>query len=555
MNSMPHAGLTIAVAVPIFFGLIAVFGYKGFIHLLIYDFGNDAPLVIVSLFVIFLAFAFVRYPGVKGIRILLGGLGLVIGLNGFLLGQDLGLALDPSDSQGLMDGLTIGRILVLVAAVGSLLRPSMAAFAMLYMAFHKELSRFVSGAYQLGGNDYVPLVEVGLFLSAALTTLGLIHFAAARWTSGHPHSSDSEHLSAQEQTRFIVAVLFLTAIGGHLGNYFMSAIAKLLLDGGPLSWVFENPTSSLMLAGYELGTSPISYSPALFGIVYTAFSQIEIPMNLVTLSAQLFCFLAFTSRRGLIFITLFFDLMHVSIFLLTGALFLHWIILNSLIVAALGSETDRRFPTIAVIAGMIMTVAGHNIFYNARLGWYDSRELRRGYFVAETENGDEFPVSLNFFRDTSYTFTGRHFGYPISANSSGHLPTGAWGQIWNNSPRFSKMDFESAHEMMELARTCDAPVEGRVVGPDYSPDDPINFVKAQHDRAVRWSEEGRLINHNLYPHHHFSMPFRYREFESVDPRDIVAYTYVVETVCMGYDGDHVTRRVMARTESPQIHVR
>ncbi|TIP78917.1 MAG: hypothetical protein E5X58_42275, partial [Mesorhizobium sp.] len=131
-----------------------------------------------------------------------------------------------------------------------------------------------------------------------------------------------------------------------------------------------------MLAGYGLGAAPLGFSESLLALAYEAVRAVQIPMNVLILAAQLLCFLAFLRRRWLIGLTAFFDIMHIGIFLLSGALFLHWIILNSLIVAALTRMKENSFSKIAVATGIVVTIFGDAVFYNARLGWYDSRQIR-----------------------------------------------------------------------------------------------------------------------------------------------------------------------------------
>ncbi|TIL45123.1 MAG: hypothetical protein E5Y87_01980 [Mesorhizobium sp.] len=130
-------------------------------------------------------------------------------------------------------------------------------------------------------------------------------------------------------------------------------------------------------------------------------------MNVVILAAQLLCFLAFLRRRWLIGLTAFFDIMHIGIFLLSGALFLHWIILNSLIVAALTRMKESSFSTTAIVTGIVVTIFGDAVFYNARLGWYDSRQIRQAHFEALTKEGDWVRVAPSFFRDASYLLYAR----------------------------------------------------------------------------------------------------------------------------------------------------
>ena len=540
---------------PLLCGLLPIWLYQ---HATTYmawarpDLATPAVLVLAALC---LLFAFVRYPAeARATWVVAAGLGMTLGIFGFALGETHAPA-DQGGAEALGNAIAYGRILALAAGILSIWRPSFAIFPAVYFAFHKDVSRAVSQAHELGRNDYAPLVEVGIFLACGLIALALLQLLARSRTSGAKPPVLSEIGTTAFATR-CAAILLLAGIGAHFGNYFLSGLAKVTLDGGPLSWILENPTSAIMLGGYELGAAPLSFSPWLFTTAYEGFRAAELPMNVVVLMVQLFCFAAFLRRRWLIGLTAFFDLIHIGIFLLSGALFLHWIILNSLIVAALTRLKERTFPVSAIAAGMVATIAGHNVFYIAELGWYDSRQIRHGYYEAFTKDGRRVPLAQSFLRDSSYLLFGRHFGYREHVNPSGHVPTGAWGQIGiKGIAPVASGTAASNYEIMRLTKDCAYPVEAPETPPDYDTDRPTPFIRAQHQRALALKNSSLSISHNIYPHHHYSMPFRYSAFEALAPQDIVAYRYVVETVCLGTVDGRVERRVMTRTVGPEIDVR
>jgi hypothetical protein len=549
-----HLGTGFAF-LPLLCGLLPIWLYQ---HATTYmawarpDLATPAVLVLAALC---LLFAFVRYPAEgRAARIVAAGLGMTLGIFGFALGESHALV-DQPRAEALGDVIAYGRILALAAGILSIWRPSFAVFPAVYFAFHKDVSRAVSQAHELGRNDYAPLIEVSIFLTCGLIALGLLQLLARARSSAAKPTILSEIGTATFATR-CAAILLLAGIGAHFGNYFLSGLAKVTLDGGPLSWILENPTSAIMLGGYELGAAPLSFSPWLFTTAYEGIRAVELPMNVVVLAAQLFCVAAFLRRRWLIGLTAFFDLMHIGIFLLSGALFLHWIVLNTLIVAALTRLKEKTFPVGAVVAGVAATIAGHNVFYIAELGWYDSRQIRHGYYEAFTEDGRQVPLAQSFLRDSSYLLFGRHFGYREHVNPSGHVPTGAWGQIGiKDIAPFASGTASSNYEIMRLTKDCAYPVDEPETPPDYDTDRPAPFIKAQHRRALALENSNFSIDHNIYPHHHYSMPFRYQAFEAIAPRGIVAYRYVVETVCLGVVDGRVERRVMTRTVGPVIDVR
>ena len=552
--SRPPIGIerwgTALAILPVAVGLVAIKAYGPLIRAVVEWRPDLVTAGVLAVAVLCAAFPFLRYPAAAGpARFLLTGLAIASGIYALALGGEIAVA-DPVRAAAVGHALPLGLALVVPATVLAIWRPSFAAFPFLYVVLHKDLTRSVSGATHLGMSDYLPLVEVGFFLAASLCALALLRVALLRWRPDHaPEDAVDVSWSA--------TLVLVAAIGAHFGNYFLSGLAKVALDGGPLSWALENPTSSLMLAGYNLGTAPLSAWPWLFDLVHDAFSRVEVASNVVTLFAQLLCALAFLHRRLLLGVTVFFDAMHVGIFVLTGAMFVTWIVLNTLIVAAVMRLPEGRFRPSVMVLGFLVTVLGHQVFWNARLGWYDARQVRHGYFVAIDREGGEHRVPSNFFREASYLMLGRQFGFLEHTRPSAHVPTSAWGQIGIHvAPR----DGATNGELMRQARRCAMPLpaakeatpvarEATPAAPDYDEAAPARFIRGQHRRALDHAAAGTTNRYNIYPHHHLSMPFLFRDFEALDPRDIVAYRYVVESVCLDSTPSGLERRVLARTTS------
>jgi len=533
-------------------GAIAVFLTSRYLH----DVDGYEPAAlrigIIAIAVAALLAAPLRYPAeAPPARLVVVGLAIAMGLNGYWLGVQLANVIGDR-GEAFMDVLALARWLLLISIPLAVFRPSFAVLPFLYIMLHEGMVVHVSGVFELGRNHYRPLTEVGVFLAVGLTMMAALKLGlgdagkAARW----------RRLPADVWTT-CAAVVLMVAIGAHFGNYFMSGVAKIILEGGPFTWPLENPTGALMLNGYNLGVAPLSFSPLVFGLAYEAFKVIELPLNIVTLTAQLFCFVAFWRRSWLIAVTLFFDCMHIAIFLLSGALFVHWIVLNSLIVAALAGERYVRPPWIAMLAGAVVTVAGHIVFYNARLGWYDSPQARYGYVVAVTAEGAEMRVPTSFYRESSYLFYRGHFGFKEYSRPSNHIQTGVWGQILHWAQAAPNRPLTS-DQLMRQARDCAyqmPPVlaaEGTLY--DYDLARAESFLRSQHERGLALADAGLIGGYNFYPHAHFSLPWFYQEFEAAELSDIVAYRYITETVCIEVKDHRVSRRVLAQDRGPLISV-
>ena len=61
-------------------------------------------------------------------------------------------------------------------------------------------------------------------------------------------------------------MVFAAGLGSHLANYFWSALAKLWLDGGLLSWLLDNRLYDSVPAALRKGTLPLAaFPPAVAG--------------------------------------------------------------------------------------------------------------------------------------------------------------------------------------------------------------------------------------------------------------------------------------------------
>ncbi|KCZ54391.1 hypothetical protein HY29_14125 [Hyphomonas beringensis] len=510
-------------------------------------------LIFLAVTAIALFTAVVSYKNVpKYLKIIIKGLAVILGIYGLLLGSDFSY-LSVEYEGGVRAFLMVTPFIVAAATIGALFRPSLAMVPALYLLIHKDMTRVLSGARELGRNDYAPLVEVLVFTAGAVTAMGL--FVLAFDFVKRRYKLSAEQVGAVEEAiKLLPMVILCIAVGAHLGNYFMSGVAKIRLDGGVLAWVASNPTSSLMLAGYNVGAAPGSYAPGLFGFAYQILKAVEPYLNFVTLCAQFFCFLAFFRVRLMLGFTLFFDCMHIAIFLLTGALFVPWILLNSLLAAAFIAMKTDRLPKEAIIAGVLTTVVGHTIFYNARLGWYDSRELRDSFFTAVTDTGEEMRVPSSYFRQSSYLMYTRNFGFREHSRPSRHVPTSQWGQI-GIGVKSSEMP---NYKIMQETRKCEyhSPVEADETIYDYDVDRPAEFVSSYHQMMIeKQRKSGHRPGYHLYPHHHYSMPVRYKAFEGTNLENIRGYYYNVQTVCLGWKDGQFSRDVMVSTKSDFIPVK
>jgi hypothetical protein len=495
------------------------------------------------------AFAWVRYPPeAPYLRITLAGSSVLLGLNSLWLGYDF-----PVVNQAAADGFApfavIAGYVVAAATVLSCWRPSFAMIPAAILTIQKQLVVEMTGGLA-GTNHHVVLVDTIVFVSVAIIAFALAGTAARRYATEPVATSLTS-------TRYLVpvylAVMCIT-LGVHLGNYFLSGYGKIALDGGIFSWLLFNKTQYLMLGGYNLGVAPLSFSAPLFGLAYTILDQFPVLFNALVLFAQACCFLAFWQKRLMLAWIVFFDLMHLGIFLLTGALFFHWIVLNSILLVSVARMPRDFAPRPALIAGVVATVIGHFFFHTVMLAWYDTRQVRDARFIAVFADGSEAAVPSSFFREASYTFFNRAFrldpetspaesaaASPSLATLEWQSPTAPWGQ-------------SDVIDVMRLGEVCGLPLGAPGATVDFDVDAAESFIRARHRWVMERLANGRPVDYHLFPHDHFSMPWFYRDFESANVREIVAYYYQVETVCLAWTDGAFERRVVSRTATQPFRV-
>jgi len=67
-------------------------------------------------------------------------------------------------------------------------------------------------------------------------------------------------------------------------------------------------------------------------------------------------------------------------------------------------------------------------------------------------------------------------------------------------------------------------------------------------------KSGKMPSYHLYPHHHYSMPVRYKGFEALNLENIAGYRYNVETVCLDWQDGAFKRDVLVSTKTDIIPV-
>jgi len=358
--------------------------------------------------------------------------------------------------------------------------------------------------------DYIPIQEMALFTGAGLMLMGGGIMARLGPVSRMIKRCDLE---------WAMVLIFMAAVGAHFSNYFYSGLQKVSLDGGPWLWVLENPTHILTANAWLGGFFPLGAWRDVSAQTLQ-YLEIFVPLlNIVTLLGQL-CAVIFVVRRvTMIGITLFYDLTHITIFLISGIFFWKWIILNAALVAAMKYlKPDAERPT-AVILAAIMVLGAPEIFHIARLGWYDTPALTRTEIVAVTKDGQAHIVPANYFGTISVSAAQHRLGRP----AEGHFPTVTWGTT------------QSGRVLQEAREGCSFGMDEEWRYPQDA-SKIVRLIERTHAYALQKAGEGGLYRYDFYPHHIWSNPFMFQDFAHVAPSQIDTYLYRTISSCITLSG-------------------
>lgn len=325
-------------------------------------------------------------------------------------------------------------------------------------------------------------------------------------------------------------LVWAVVVGAHLGNYFCSGVAKLIAGGdAPWTWLMENPTQTAIAIGLERGDNPMATFPWLLQTTWDTIRDHALVVNVVVLGAQLLAPLAILRVRSLLFFTLLFDLFHLIVYLTLGALFHFWIAVNLIVYSSAWRLRDWEVTRGMKLACIAAAVFGHFAFYTNWLGWLDGAKLASPQFYAVTKDGREVWMPQVFYGIYSYTIAqaatyvpDNHFSFRIGGNNLNR-------QDWHD------------------ATHC---------GPRTEPSQNTGATLGAIERLVRethaFMERHPAIKaYNLYyfyPHHMQPNPWLFTEFNRLALEDIVAYKYVVSSVCLTVAGGALQRDVRKREE-------
>ncbi|TCR66932.1 hypothetical protein [Rhizobium sp. BK376] len=375
----------------------------------------------------------------------------------------------------------------------------------------------------LGTADYIIVPDLTVLLALMLAALTVWRVA------GRLHNNSNLSTSADLTNYCSASVVVVAAV--HLSNYFYSGVGKLFLpNGGLLTWVLENKTYFLSLHASDIGFITIQNMLKGLGIHFEITRLLMLlnePINIAVLVGQLLALVCLLSMKRAAKLTVFFDIMHVGIFVLTGIFFWKWIILNAAFVFSFTLLAKRNAVDFSTrFYGCVVVVAAPLAFHVVTLAWYDTGALNESQFEAVTMDGRILPVPSNFFLDSSIDVAQQSFSHPYN----GFLPTGTWGTT------------ADANVMRSAASDC----PGQVTSFSLSDADRTRLsilLQRQQHLALNLANRNGNVKYDIYPHHIWSAPWLFQDFSKLDIRSVKSYRLAVQSFCVSVDKSGQVRRL------------
>jgi hypothetical protein len=506
-------------------------------HRVLYEVGHHGSDVVAFGLVAFSCaiaclFAAIRYSSVPWLlRVVLRGIGAFILVQ--VLFDAFGAVAPPPN---ILFGVDVPHVLffryaallAVFAGVAGLWRPAFVLPLLFYYAMFRLRIGAIDGV-SIVETDYLSLLDTGSFATegALLTVLLTSDWASQKFPWLRRTFTDIDRMKLRDAAS---GLIWAVLVGAHLGNYFYSAVTKLQAGGpAPWTWLLSNPTQTAIVIGLDRGDNPMATFPWLVQQAWDTIQNNIFFFNAFVICAQLFSVVACVRVRTLAIVCLLFDVFHVGVYLTLGAMFHFWIVMNLIIYTSALRLKEAEFTPLMKICCIAATLFGSYFFYTNYLGWLDSGKMVSMSFFAETRDGHQVPIPSGYFGIYSYSIAqGRMF-------------------IPDNSFRL-----RIAGNNHNLTEWHDAISCGPEVLPHQDSDVRLAQVLGFIRKTDRFMRDHPYIKENnlyyFYPQHMLPNPFVFTEFNRLRIDDIVAYKYVVESVCLSLDNGKLVRGVRKQNQ-------
>jgi hypothetical protein len=415
------------------------------------------------------------------------------------------------------------------AGLATFWRPSFAVPLFFhYIAFRHQLN--LTAGVAVSETDYLSMLDVGQFVA-----VGALFLAVATRPRAAARLLPS-WIDIRELRSSAAILIFIWAVGAHLGNYFISGWTKIQAGGSePLFWLLHNPTQTSILIGLERGDNWLAAWPSLVQFSWNAIVRGGVFLNLFVLGAQIGAPLALLHRRALMLFTVMFDIFHIVVMGTLGAFFFFWIAVNVLVYLSATRISDKALTPQVKAIGLISLLGAHFVFYTSHLGWLDAPQLASPSLYAETRDGRTVPVPSVYWGIMSYSIAQTAMYIPDD-----HFPMRLGGNTYNRA------------DWAEAQKCGGQFVHQQATGVSLA---TISNMVREYDAAIR--EHPAVKNNNLYyfyPHHMVANPMMFSAFNALSIDDIVGYRYQVDSVCLSLKDGRLVRDVR-KSSDYEIDVR
>jgi hypothetical protein len=448
-----------------------------------------------------------------------------LGLLAYLILEPPDFTVAFSDAESRAKYIRIAYFVSIALSGLSVRVPAFTAPAAVYILSTRYLVESISGWR-------APNLDIGYMLDMALY---LALFAVPTIAIGpkvHPFFKDDARQSE----------LTCVAFGLHLGNYFWSGIAKLLVGPHLWTWILENRTFNSIPWAIEYGMSPIGHMPHVVSFVSDTLQVFVVPLNLSIVLFQLFAIVCVFRMSWLKLASLFYDFLHLGIWLFSGLFFWPWVWNNFTILLAARAERSPLGLS-AKLACVITILLGYPSlpFHQAAwLAWFDVLDARDTYFEAVTKDGRAIRVPAAFFLGHGYS---EGAGYMDTIPHQGQYDFTFWGSTYSYDRQLS-------------SGTCPPPpsvAKGTLESPEQRAARLSRialFIQAHHSKMLSRELIFGKDSYYFRSNHYLSNPYLFDEFNKLSVNEIVSYNLVADSICLSLiDGTLRKRSVAHLVES------
>ncbi|HTL82009.1 MAG TPA: hypothetical protein VL651_09910 [Bacteroidia bacterium] len=210
---------------------------------------------------------------------------------------------------------------------------------------------------------------------------------------------------------FLFAVLCIVG-----GNYFMSAIGKMLISPHGYEWLTQDNVADLFANVHQRGwIAENGHYQTLRGFI-EKFGTILKVLLFITEFAGLFLL---RSRKWAMILLSSFFIMHIGIFIFGSMLFWKWmavdVTLALIILRDRKNMTGELFTGKFFLASLVVIATSFIWLQPYRIAWFDTKAALRYSFYAIDENGKEYNVDRNMMNPYHQWFEYDHFGFLLNA--------------------------------------------------------------------------------------------------------------------------------------------